>query len=556
MELNDKLTNFKNNVKMLMLQPNEKILKATCQDYVDLFIKPKLDGLNLLPMEFAISKNDNILGQYDPQDNAIKIYINKVMNSLSLGENIYAVGDLLTTVGHEYEHSFQDNFFELMENNSLANLREYNIYKKIIGNNAHAMVEELDKIDLGDSGIENLLKFNPGLFKEIKKLTDAQENEIIQLCSNALYLKFADEIDAREKGLEFLQNCADSYPKDDNFHKLLMVYISDEKEHENSLQKQFFPVADKLNDFIKNISVSDYVEFAKAMKKEKLIADQMGMLSHDYEVSYIDYFIKKEIMNSAAGFILAKNNELDYENKSKEEIKNIIQTLIKKGYPEAAVALKENEDLDYSSFKDDYFSILKNQDITQDSFAFISELTSSQKQELLCKYIDEGKTLFAQSMLFEMSPDEITAPNKSNSVLDCIENRIDALQQKVKNNTAVYDDIDDMICLLADMCQMESVPYYDKDAQFDESELKTRLYNAYKTAEKIGYEQVVKMQGYEPRPDSYRYAHASDRASYTMTGEKQQKRLIDLYGANEIELSNLYKEINPAQEKSSARELI
>lgn len=111
-------------------------------------------------------------------------------------------------------------------------------------------------------------------------------------------------------------------------------------------------------------------------------------------------------------------------------------------------------------------------------------------------------------------------------------------EQKKKDDkkTLKYDDIDDMITMLANMCQICGVPYDWETLDLSmcsksiSQEFSKKLHDLYVMAEEVGYDAVCQIDGRRPGPEAYRFAHAQDRKIYTLSGKDAQERQKDIYG--------------------------
>lgn len=232
----------------------------------------------------------------------------------------------------------------------------------------------------------------------------------------------------------------------------------------------------------------------------------------------------------------------------------------------------------YDNMIERYFDLLKSGKVTLDSFTRFKDMSIDKQLEVFTDYIRQGKIEFCRQILYDIDNftdierrigqaferggnleklllnsvlekprtvcncilQQTVLPLEYNrrefSVLDTIYDRLNYLARLQSEGTLEYDDIDEMIALIADMCLVLNVPYYTHRSNLEirdtieEQKIQDDLYNLYEYAENIGYDKVCSILGRRPRIDEYRYANVDDRKHFVLKGAAYYERFKRIYG--------------------------
>ncbi len=593
-----------------------EIAKQACNDYAEIYLKPFIAGTKdkLVPLKFergskkALSSAEEV-ANYDPATKTITINMGYITDGENNIEKFVRLLAVMRSVGHEYEHSFQHQYtyYNLLNRQSKVygrqraftsheNITKSEIYKDVIGSRAEEIADDFLHNPYSKEQIKIMLDFFKGLKKDMSTIISDEESAE-DVCAYAVYFKRAVEEDARKKEIQifkkFINDIKQISSLNPKFVEIMGLALQSEELREDQEQQRNTPIAEKINKLMDNISEKDFVAFAKILQNENLISMKESHLFTNPQDSYADFFVKQKILAEAFRFIFLKKTNATQVWGDYKLLNSVRLAFLKHGLG-AAVALVEQEDFTkhmpvelQSRFRDNYYLMLRDQPITMFSFDKIDVLSDEQKLSVLDTFIKQGKYNFANSFiqsfdnvnrflrtedidveeklkklkqegdsLAEWEYMEYIAPVERFNILGTIDKRLQFLESEQKAGRLCYDDIDEMIGMLATLCDSACVPYYKENAVFSEedekSEVARKLYSLYKKAEEIGYEKVRELSGRTPLPDEYRYAHSADRENYLLKGRAKEKRIEKVYGKNE--LARIQRENNIEKKYDTANE--
>lgn len=150
-----------------------------------------------------------------------------------------------------------------------------------------------------------------------------------------------------------------------------------------------------------------------------------------------------------------------------------------------------------------------------------------------------------RSLIIESEKDNI----KNGPAFCAFQEKFEELKKQQEQGKLVYDDIDDYISLVAQMCELLQIDYREDEIYFVndiegeepiqkifQSEdpvmdyISQFFYNLYVESERLAFKEVCKKLGYVPSVDQYRFAHAGDRRMFRLKGEAADKRYREIYG--------------------------
>ena len=146
-------------------------------------------------------------------------------------------------------------------------------------------------------------------------------------------------------------------------------------------------------------------------------------------------------------------------------------------------------------------------------------------------------------------------------MFNALTSKFKELKKQQKEGTLVFDDLDDFIILISNLCKFFNVEY-DKETIYFSDEKNSRakkepyskenisiayicryLYSLYIEAEKMAYKEVCKKLHDKPSEDNYRFAHPEDRRKYRLKGEAADKRYLEIYGETQYKAMIYQREI-------------
>lgn len=555
-------------------------LKKILTAYRELYVKPYFGafGKHLAPLKFddtppAQTIENNISYEIYTKDNIVTIYLGVLdlykdkFEKMSYNPFILL---MVSGVGHEYEHNFQWKGGEVAK--KLAKDKEK--YRAEINSAtskfAYEIAEGLDPeyyLENQKDNIRALLELTNS-WDEFSK-TESKD-KIVEDCAQAVYLNRYLEIDARaaeRKIFETFVKDAEKLSNNETFVRNLKSVLEVLGEAEKIYQgtetglhgynyNLYLNVLEKLE----KSNYEYFINYAKCLTqamneeytKQLLDYDESGKLLLQEDYVYGQFY--RDVLIKAFCFLtdMSKDKTAFSNHINTDKMLDFELALLKFGVPigdylftqEFTYAEGEKE-----SFLEKYFEMLKKGDITFESFSRVSELSLGQQKELLTTYISRKQTEFVTNMLCEVDSDELETllagepGSKDENIVDQIGKRLYGILLDLENSrqsqdgkSINYDDINDMINMLANICQMRGVPFYDATPDLQSSiksgqDFDAKLLELYMLAEKLGYEAVCQIKGSEPRPDAYRFAHAQDRERYIISGEDAKFRRQKIYGS-------------------------
>lgn len=135
-------------------------------------------------------------------------------------------------------------------------------------------------------------------------------------------------------------------------------------------------------------------------------------------------------------------------------------------------------------------------------------------------------------------------------VVGSVKRAFEKIKQHQANDTLVFDDLDDFIILLDQLCaeagvdisqceeihfETRQIPNRPKNYPFTNAnpimfEIQKTLYDLYQEAERLAYTEVCKKLNRKPSINEYRYHHHADRAEYRLQSEIYDEYYKARYG--------------------------
>lgn len=549
----------------------EEVFKRACLLYRELYVLPLYAKIGKTPAAMVLCESgidENTIGNYYCHDNVVNINVGRVMNATGQ-DKVERALEAVIGIGHEYRHNLQKEIAL-----SMYQKEKLDQYKNVIGDDAEvvglAYIETRAGVLLYGTKKESstLLEFFPALVLDVKRECGYENfDDLVKVCSRALYYQSAIEVDARKIEREVAQQCADDMKEfflHDKFPlALFQRKIDDDRIIEEKNMPEYKPIVKKIYHFFDQLKPARFERFAKELYRMQIkgaIAYQAG-LGDDADMKEVDKM--KDLLKRAISLYADKNIDYKDLNNKKRILNSLRNVFVKHGYTAAADALKEVGISD-SDYAEEYFKLIKTEDITSESFEKIRILTSSKVNELLKGYIESGKTAFVEKVLQKTTKESITSlmvwqtrtyqrwldegvskkpfdyeSIAENNIFLALQERYVELKKLQKQGKLLFDDVDDYIKMVAAFCRNADIDYTKKDQKFEGSEMvreiRYTLLELYKSAEALALEQATLMRGYKPAGDEYRFACPADRIPYLLKAKDRELRIKRIYGENEYE---------------------
>lgn len=551
----------------------EEALKKACILYRELYVLPIYEKIGKQPAAMVMQErgmDSKTVANYYCHDNLVNINFGRVLEATGKDKVDRALEALLA-IGHEYRHNLQKEIAQSLYQNEKTER-----YKNIVGNDAEVIGLSYLHTRAGvllyghKKEARTLLQFFPALLMDIKKEVGKKDyEEVVKLCDRALYLECAIEVDARKMEIAIAKECLRDMQEFFRTDKLpievMKEAISGFEEYNKDCKVAYVPIVKKIYAFFDQLKPAKFQRFGKELYRMEIkgaLVYQEGY-GDDSEIKKLSE--KKELLKDAIAMYANKN--IDYKDlKHKKKMLGVLRNIfVKHGYTAAADVLKDGGFLSDNDYADEYFEILKNENITAQSFDKIKILSSGKVNELLKIYIESGKTAYVEQILQKASSEAITSalvwqtrtyqrklqsgevtkkPNDydyiiENNIYLALQERYIELKNLQKKGNLLYDDVDDYISMLASFCKLLGIDYTQKQQKFTGSEMSQEIrytmLELYKSAEQLGLDLATLMRGYKPAEEEYRYACPVDRGQYLLNTKQREMRIKNIYGEREYD---------------------
>lgn len=495
--------------KFLKSVPSKKLLSEIINKFIDLYIVPS--DFSEKPSIKWHHLNIFFVGDYE-DGGGRTIRLNKSLLPLSVLDKAQFLAFGLATVAHEFQHHLQYLKWheEELNETTRAQLNEVLTYQSMTIDNVYSYN--------GLNAKTFYALWDLALSKEFEKTSSKNKSRpktskpSAGLVNFALYLRQANEVNARWASDIYIQNFVESlpenFPKRDSFVEALSLLKEINKRNTNLVKQIDSAIGDT-----KSFSSDDFMDLA--------IRASGTRARFDFQANRY-YLVQGE-----------KYKDFDWMDRMREDVRMLLQVsfttrgrrrlyfphggqiyeeceqLVELGFCEAAkivldealAVCKNNcrfiigpdsaaynlfpsflgnkggvkflgdtylsiENLSKNAqeeFSKRYYETLCHGDVTEGSFDFIYLLNSDQLNEIISLYIREGKFDFVtQIMNINESRLKLFATQKLeiSPDLEAIESRLERLQNQVEKGKACYDDINDLICFIDYLCLDNNVPDY------------------------------------------------------------------------------------------------
>ena len=588
--------------------------------YIDPYYEPTRVGLasmeiydNYIPVLSGNNKDLLTYGEFFNSSNIVKVYLGFLQREETLQKEVVSVIlNIFNTISHEYRHNFQFKAVNFSSANNVKANALIDKYARLISNQTNSWMVDANQID----AVQHLLRARDH-YEETNPEKLRKYNAYDCALAFSAYLNDYTEMDARDAELEFLKRVVEDVlkysPVESGLKQYVQGFYKTSVGNEKQSRKYYSSYFKNYEKIMNSISKEDYVEYAKLLKETFLEEyflkmgdvknavengnDAIAALDESYIRQYNTDILKRSFKFILQDFTFNKARVVNADENLYEYFKrvnNLGLLFLKYGLNNASELLEQevkNKRIDYNglvasyqSMIEEYYSMLKDGDVTLDSFTRFKDIPIDKQLEIFTDYIRQGKIEFCRQILLDldnpclierrMGP--LVEGNENNlkklllnsvlkkpqvvcnglnqqtilplgpkrrefSILDEIYKRLNYLSERQGRGTLVYDDIDEMISLIADMCLSLKVPYYKRKEDLEErdtleeQEIQDRLYDLYEYAENIGYDKVCTILGRNPGLSEYRYAHAGDREPYVLKGKDYYNRFKKIYGKTAYE---------------------
>lgn len=584
----------------------ERRVEEACIIFKNIYIQSYYGilGKDLATLEFDRSEIASATrADYSPNENNVTFYMGNKGFSLSPQfhphqtemlsiEDFFKRGKIenfvlicFWIIAHEYQHNLQSRGSDaLLPNNNIAK----SLVEGITNKYAWQIVdqdqmqrrkgEKLDHLDVLSLAIIKNRDFSPQELYDI---------------NFALYFQSFCEQDARQTSLNFIslfiKDIEKFLPQSINqaFEEQSILFAS-----ENECQKSYYKKSFKAyEDMLQNISQEDYLNYCNIIEQE--FYKEQADLNDNYETTLFsnktgsimlkgverESYFHLLLLKSSFKFLLQSVSQdkayiHDLNKDDFEKIKKFDLLLLKNGLDFAVMQLDDyladqftsaERSLYRADMLQDYYNMLKSEEITSKSLLFFDRLTYEQQSDIFCDFIRQGKTEFCKEIInpnkdsnLLLAPNFLIGPLYFNrlgkddqyrdpfiyesEILDEIDTRLTTLQNRLVQDELLLDDINDMSSLLLTMCNQKGVlingqinHINDGDAQNKEEKIKKRLYNLFIKAEELVYRQMMK----SGNGHWFQYGQVDDRGKLLLHGKEADQRFRKLYGPIEYQKRRL-----------------
>lgn len=190
--------------------------------------------------------------------------------------------------------------------------------------------------------------------------------------------------------------------------------------------------------------------------------------------------------------------------------------------------------------------LFKGENLCNESFYGLKSLDIKEKIELFSSYINSNKLEYCFNVAFSLYYDDnkFTELITRNGVIyEKISKIIDGLEAKGKNNSLLYDDVDDAMNFMEQIMNMCNCTFIEEDDR-PKNEIERDIKYLYDRLHNISIKEIEKVNPYYDL-NSNRYRHSQDRRKYLMSLDKRIDRYENIYGHNfVVENYNNFDESN------------
>lgn len=547
------------------------VFQRACQLYRELYVLPFFEkvGIAAAPMEFNMHEmEDDTVATYWGFKNLVKVNIGRILKRTGQ-DKVKAAFDGVMSVAHEHRHNGQREAAI-----AIYAGQDLEPYKQSFGENIHKsgqgfIDEKAGRVLIHDEKrVKTMLDFCPELVGDLRKIATFKNiKDLIDICSNALYYQSTIEKDARkwerEVALICINDMKEFFSEKDPVIKMIREQIEEDIKSDHNGDQSYQPIVNKLQSTFFNLKPARFELFAKEMYQVQvkgLRAFQKG-IEDDKLIEREKQM--RETLRNAIVLYAGKNVDIKDKEQKLKSLRQLRLLFVKHGYMAAADVLKDAGYLAEIDFVDEYFNILKKEEVTSESFDKIKMLSIGKVNDLINGYIEEGKTEYVEKILQKYNVESIKSiliwqshtyqlkrdrgevvrtPAEfeyitENNLYLALQERLIKLQQMKKEGKLLFDDIDDYINMLARFCEIVEVDFSKKVQIFEGSEMlrevRYTLLELYKNAEELALEYATLRKGYKPTEDEYRYANAEDRKPFLLDEKYREGRIKNIYGTNE-----------------------
>jgi len=555
----------------------ENILQHACNLFREIYTLPIFQSLGIEPasMKFAFNMEEQTLGDYSGSRNIVRVNLGRVLKNSGRWRVEYAFQSLYC-IAHEYRHNLQKEMaYSIFKSHKNISLESY------LGKDAQIIgMEYLFSHQgkglygaRGDDASKTLLQFYPELWDEMKvKTYKFNLNEVASICDQALYFEHPIEVDARaeeEKFYKIFVSDMAKLIKDEKIIKAIHSSAWNILKVDSSTKEYYQTIAKKVNDAYSKMSVEDFQKFALDMHKLRLKESFASKKDEDSSKYTKDFDLKQKILKNA--ILLYHNKHLDIydHNKRTDELDKLRLGFLKYGFSFASNIFDENYLLG-RTVGEEYFQMLKNQEITSEAFVKVGMLSDKNINELLVCYINRGQTIYVEKIFQKVNKDRIkkimymgakSYSNRQNrkkfdddevtiicnNVLDALQERIDLIEEKAKAGEVKFDDADDFINMMYSICEKFGIdlkqPFAYQDNGDYELEMKFLIRKLYQRAETIARRIAVQMAGRDLSRNEYSFLCPEDRKVYKADQKQSELRTKRIYGQVEYDFKRFEQEI-------------
>lgn len=562
--------------------PNyHEVLKKACILYRELYVLPWFENANIqIPPMVFVEKGmpETTVARYNATDRVIEI--NSRMMFLLMGKDkVDGSFMFLNSIGHEYRHALQHEVAKLFMRDDLAAIDKIEDKQLVSAGKSFINVLKGKVIYDNKEDIKLLFKFFPRLFQDIEAMCDNEDkfDDIVKIAADAMYYKEEIERDARSQGRNLLGQCMDELGqlhtegKKDYLKKIKQV-IDDDLTTEKENNRELLPIVKKIEGTIAKLGNATFEDFGMKLYKGKikgLRAYQEGKGQELYQASEN----KKALLKKLVNFYVHKKLALYDEKQRKTAQDQLFSALIKKGLLLERGFLSEVELLEKISSYNFYYQVLKQEEVSKNSFDLIRTIDRYQANDLIISYLQKGQMEFVEEILERLDKREVESflyystcgfrkgvesgdiVRPGDEPLEIMEQDLlgqlakiyTDLSNKQKEGKVLFDEINDFYVVLLKICDIIGLDNSNKEYILGseiEKEMKLWLMDLKSRTEKLALKQIELMLGYQPTKEEFSIDNVEDRQRFLLKGKNKELLIKNIYGNSEYKRVVAEREAN------------
>ena len=421
-----------------------------------------------------------------------------------------------------------------------------------------------------------MFKFFPELYKDIEALldNDSSYEKIVTTTAHANYFREEIEKDAREQSFNLFNECIEEIEALQLVGCDVLSRMKNCVASEIAIEKEIFrsllPIMKSVDGAVFKLGHAKFADFGMQLYKGKvkgMRAYQEGKGNSLLKSSEDKTKLLKDIIK----FYLSKKVGKYDEEKRLEDLEQLRSILVKNGILLERGFLFDIKLLSKMTDYDDYYEILKSEEVSKESFDLVQGITDSKVNDLIIFYLQKGQMVFVEEIISQI--DAKTLRNflfystsayrkgvekgeifqnkeaeiiKEHNLLRELSNAYVVLMNKQKEGTLLYDEVDGFFVVLKKLCEKVDVNMEKDEAEGSpiKREMRLWLIDLYHKTEALAMKQVELIMGYCPTTDEFSLDNQEDRAKFLLKGKDRELWVKKVYGLSEYKRVVAEREAN------------